>query len=255
VKITGPTTADTYFTGVGTLNLTGTATDNRGVTNLSWTNSAGGGGVLAVGSPWTIPSIVLADGTQTITVTAKDEANNISTDTLVVTYDHTLPTISIEQPVNTDTYVTLQGTIDLAGLASNDTSLLTWINARTGLSASILGSPSWNVNGIALLPGVNPITVIAMDQAGNVQTDTLTVYLDTEPPKLNVTDPAVASVSINSSKVRLAGTASDDVGIKNVAWLNLTNNKFGTAVTADGWATWEETGADLDRETTRSRSP
>jgi len=42
VKITGPTTADTYFTGIGTLLLAGTASDNRAVTQVTWTRTVTG---------------------------------------------------------------------------------------------------------------------------------------------------------------------------------------------------------------------
>src|SRR5581483_220242 len=143
---------------------------------LTWTNSAGGSGTLSTSTPWTIPSIVLADGPQTITVTAVDPAGNVGTDTLDVTYDHTLPTIQITSPSVADTYVTMNGTVDLAGSASDDTTLLavTWINAANGLSGSVPGSTSWNIPSVNLLPGANPITVVAMDLAGNVRSDTIT---------------------------------------------------------------------------------
>ena len=86
VTITTPTSATTFSTTTATLNLGGTASDNVGVTQVSWTNSFGGSGTATGTTSWSATGIALTLGLNTITVTARDAAGNTNTDTLAVTY-------------------------------------------------------------------------------------------------------------------------------------------------------------------------
>jgi poly(3-hydroxybutyrate) depolymerase len=86
VAISSPTANSTFTTSTTPLSLAGTASDNIGVTSVTWTNSAGGSGTATGTTSWSIPSVALVSGTNVITVTARDAANNTSTDTLTVTY-------------------------------------------------------------------------------------------------------------------------------------------------------------------------
>src|SRR6185503_8560264 len=89
VTITSPTNATTYSTTNGTLSLGGTATDNVAVTQVSWVNSRGGNGTATGTANWSATGIALQSGSNLLTVTARDAANNTSTDTLDVTYTPT----------------------------------------------------------------------------------------------------------------------------------------------------------------------
>jgi hypothetical protein len=85
VAITTPTTATTFSTSGATLSLGGTASDNVGVTQVTWSNSSGGSGTATGTASWSA-SVALQSGSNVLTVTARDAAGNTSTDTLTVTY-------------------------------------------------------------------------------------------------------------------------------------------------------------------------
>src|SRR6185503_15421381 len=98
VTISAPTGAATYATNVTPLALSGSANDNVGVTQVSWSNSAGGSGTATGTTSWSVSGIVLQPGTNVITVTARDAANNVATASVTVTLDVTPPTVAITTP-------------------------------------------------------------------------------------------------------------------------------------------------------------
>src|SRR5512145_111459 len=85
VTITGPTSNATHATGTTPLTLSGTASDAVGVTQVSWVNDRGGSGTAIGTTSWSASGIALLSGANVLTVTARDVANNTSTDTLTVT--------------------------------------------------------------------------------------------------------------------------------------------------------------------------
>jgi len=88
----GTPTTGTAFTSTGTaVSLGGTASDNVGVTSVSWSNSRGGSGSASGTTTWSVPAIGLQTGTNVITVTAHDGAGNSGTDVLTVTYSAPAP--------------------------------------------------------------------------------------------------------------------------------------------------------------------
>ena len=86
ITITSPTSNPTYSTTSSTINLGGTASDNVGVTQVTWSNDRGGSGTAGGTTSWTINGISLQSGVNNITVTAWDAANNQNTGTIAVTY-------------------------------------------------------------------------------------------------------------------------------------------------------------------------
>src|SRR5687767_1163767 len=93
--IATPTTAAMYSTTASTINLTGTAADNVGVTQVTWANDRGGSGLASGTTSWAISSIPLVNGSNIITVTASDGAGNTGIDTLTVTYATTPPPTTV----------------------------------------------------------------------------------------------------------------------------------------------------------------
>ena len=93
IIISSPTTSSTYSTSSNTLSLSGTASDEAsgsGLKEVTWSSSQGGSGTATLtDSTWSLSNITLVSGTNTITVTATDNAGNSSADSLTVTY--TLP--------------------------------------------------------------------------------------------------------------------------------------------------------------------
>ena len=255
ITITSPTSGSSYTTGNNTITLDGTASDNVGVTTVTWSNNRGGSGTASGTTNWSVSGISLQSGTNVITVTAKDAANNTGTDTLTVTYgssgDTTPPAITITSPTSGATYTASTGTITLDGLASDDVGVtsVTWVNDRGG-SGTASGTTNWNISGISLQNGTNVITVTAKDAANNTGTDTLTVSYsgagDTNPPSVTITSPTSASTYTSSgNSVSLDGHASDDVAVTQVTW---ANNRGGSG-TASGTTNWNISGISLQNGT------
>jgi predicted secreted protein len=92
VSISSPTSNPTHTTSSNSLAIGGSAGDNVGVTQVTWSNDRGGSGTASGTTAWSVGSIALLSGTNVITVTARDAANNSATDTLTVTYNAPAPT-------------------------------------------------------------------------------------------------------------------------------------------------------------------
>jgi hypothetical protein len=88
IAITVPTSGGAYTTSSASVTLQGTASDNVGVTRVSWTNSSGGAGTATGTTSWTASGIALQPGSNVLTVTAFDAAGNTGAATLTVTFDN-----------------------------------------------------------------------------------------------------------------------------------------------------------------------
>ncbi len=209
VTITGPTNSSSYSTSSAALSLSGSASDNVGVTQVTWSNSRGGSGTASGTISWNASGITLQGGSNTLTVTARDAVGNTSIDTLVVTYststpgDTTAPSVTITSPTSSSTYITSSGTLALAGSASDNVGVtqVSWSNNRVG-SGTASGTTSWSVGSITLQSGSNIITVTARDAANNQNTDVLTVtynVADTTPPTISSTNPASGATNASTS--------------------------------------------------------
>jgi hypothetical protein len=228
VTISGPTSASTYATGSQTLAISGTASDAVGVTQVTWANNRGGSGTASGTASWSASGITLQGGSNVITVTARDAAGNVGTDTLTVTYtapDTTAPTVTISSPTTASTYaMVLQPPLTISGTASDNVGVtqVSWVNDRGG-SGTATGSTSWSVAGIALQSGTNNITVTARDAAANLSTDVLTVTYtpDTSAPTVTIQGPTSADTfSTTSNVITLGGSFSDDRGVTAITWVN-----------------------------------
>jgi len=179
VTITSPTSNPTYSTSSSPLTLRGTASDNVGVTQVTWVNSRGGSGTASGTTSWMASGIVLQPGSNVLTVTSRNAAGNTAADVLTVTAtftDTTAPTVSITSPTSNPTYATSSSPLTLRGTASDTVGVtqVTWVSNRGG-GGTATGTTSWTASGIALQSGSNVLTVTARDAAGNTAIDTLTV--------------------------------------------------------------------------------
>lgn len=71
---------------VGTASASGTAADNVAVASVTWTNDRGGSGTAAGTTSWTISSISLYSGSNTITATVHDTSGNTASTSWIETY-------------------------------------------------------------------------------------------------------------------------------------------------------------------------
>jgi hypothetical protein len=141
IGITSPTIASTYNTFSNNINLGGTASDNVGVTQVTWNNSGGGSGTASGTVNWSITGVALQSGTNLITVTAHDATGNSGNAALTVTYN--LPTLGIAR--------------------QNSNIILTWPTNAVGFileNATNLPAASWTTNSTSpsIVNGQNTVT-------------------------------------------------------------------------------------------------
>jgi hypothetical protein len=165
-------------TASSSMSLSGTASGGSSPIAVSWTSSTGTSGSAAATSSggalsWSISSVPLAIGTNTITVTAASGAETASqsvtvtrTSTTVASPDTTPPSLVITSP-STATFSTTLPNIAIAGTASDNVGVqsVTWAT-NFGTSGTATGTSNWSAT-VPLLVGSNSITVRATDAAGN----------------------------------------------------------------------------------------
>ena len=148
IVINGPTLNATYTATTSTLVLSGTASDNVGVTQVTWASNRGGSGTASGTTAWTGWSVPLLSGTNVLTVTARDAAGNTATDVLTVTYNVANVAPTLASVSNRTTRIGQTVSLQLVGADANG-DVLTYsatglpaglsLNASTGL---ISGSPT-----------------------------------------------------------------------------------------------------------------
>ncbi|MCJ7577483.1 MAG: choice-of-anchor L domain-containing protein [candidate division Zixibacteria bacterium] len=91
VSITAPTYEAVYVTNQETVNLSGNASDNIGVTSVTWANVSKATSGSCIGTTnWSVSGITLQGEDNLIVVTAYDAANNAGKDSITVTYNQYL---------------------------------------------------------------------------------------------------------------------------------------------------------------------
>jgi hypothetical protein len=241
VSISNPTTNPAYSTSASPLSLGGAASDNVGVSSVTWSNSAGGSGTAAGTTGWSA-SVPLTSGSNAITVTAHDAAGNTSSDSITVTYtpaDTTPPTLSVTAPPASTTSSPL--TVSGSSSDSGGVSSVTWSNAATGGSGTATGTTSWSAS-IPLAAGSNAITITVHDAAGNTTNSSFNVTYtppagDTTAPTISINSPTSSTTwTASSTPLGIGGTAADNVGVSTVTWSNTANGSSGSAGGTTSWS-------------------
>lgn len=249
VSISSPTTGTAFDTLSSSVNISGVASDNKSVIQVVWFNSTGGSGTATGTDTWKADGIILVEGRNVITITARDAAGNESTDVLTVTYtipDTTAPSVTISSPTANAAFATLSSSVNIGGVASDNKGVtqVVW-SSSTGGNGNATGTETWSTGDIGLIEGNNIIIVIARDAAGNESTDTITVTYtipDTIAPSVSISSPSSgASFNTSSPRVDIGGTASDNKGVTRVTW---SNSRGGSGM-ASGTDNWSAAGIDL----------
>ncbi|MBU0992199.1 MAG: fibronectin type III domain-containing protein, partial [Proteobacteria bacterium] len=246
IALASPTTGAAYSTTNSSVNVTGTATDNVSVSKVTWANSATGINGTATGtSNWSVSNVSLIAGTNAITITASDGASNTGSVTLNVIYspaDTEKPIVKLVSPTTNSSYTQNQTVINLSGTATDNTAVskVTWANSASGESGIASGTNTWSISNVPLKPGMNAVTITASDISGNMGSVILNVTCnaaDTTKPVVKIVLPTTAtSYTANQALVNLSGTATDNIGISQVTWLNSTSGQSGTATGTDNWS-------------------
>ncbi len=242
VSITSPANGELVS---GTVQITATASDNVGVTEVEFYcgTSSLGKGTLS-GGVWQLNwnTTTLADGTCVLTAKARDAATNEGTSAAVnVTIDNTAPTVSITSP--TGGYV--QGTVQITATASdtNGVKQVEFFVDGTSIGVDTNGADGWSVswNTTTYADGSYSLTAKATDNAGHESTSTpASVTVDNTAPTVSITSPA--NGELVSGTVQITATASDTNGVKQVEFF-VDGASIGVDTNgADGWSVnWNTT--------------
>ena len=231
VAIASPTTASTYSTTSTSVALRGTASDNAGVTQVTWRNSLGGSGSASGTTSWSVGTIPLQPGANVVTVTAVDAAGNAGTATLTVTRtttgtgDTVAPTVTMTSP---PAGAFVAGMATIAASASDNVKVV-------GVQFLIDGAPfgpeqtsgfslAWNTTSVA--NGKHAVSARARDGAGNVAVaPAVTVTVS------NSTTPASTLVAAYAFNEGAGSTVSDRSGNGNTGTISgatwTTAGKYG----------------------------
>ncbi len=177
---------------------------------------------------WSVtPDTPLADGV-VVTATATDEAGNISgpaSDTV----DAVAPVVTINDVTTNDTTPALTGTVD------DPTATVVVTIDGNNYTATNNGDGTWTLADdvvATLAEGSYPTSVTATDDAGNTDTDTGTVVIDTTAPTVAIND-----LTTNDTTPELTGTVNDPNAVVVVTIdgndYTATNNGDGTWTLAD----------------------
>ncbi|OPY33227.1 MAG: Y_Y_Y domain protein [Methanomassiliicoccales archaeon PtaU1.Bin124] len=219
ISITSPSSSGSYSTYSSTVTVSGTASDDIGVTSVTWTNDRGGSGTATGTGSWSTGSITLQTGDNVITATAHDASGKSTDVSITITYtpDIVDPSVMITSPTDAIAYTTDVDHIALAGTASDNVGVasVTCHNNANGADATIAGTTSWSTSSdMPLVLGENIIVVTANDANGNSATDTITVTyaVDTTVPMVTITAPG-DDFATNVVTVAVTWTGSDNVGV------------------------------------------
>jgi parallel beta-helix repeat protein len=150
-------------------------------------------------------SINLVEGPNTITIKATDRAGNSRTSARYVTVDSIAPFINIDGPLNrTVTVIQLEitGTTE-AGAKVSVNGLAVSVNSYTG----VFSYP------VTLTEGPNVFKFDAVDKAGNTNSTTVTITVDTKAPTLTIVYPTDGASLKNKSVTARALTEANLDGI------------------------------------------
>ncbi|MBL9039025.1 MAG: prolyl oligopeptidase family serine peptidase, partial [Archangium sp.] len=161
VAIVAPSSSGAHSTALTTVAISGTASDNVGVTRVWWDNDRGGTGDATGTTSWSIGAVPLVPGVNAISVHARDLTGNVATAFILVTStaasaDVTSPTVSITGPTSSATFSTTNATVSLSGTASDNVgvSSVSWVNDRGG-AGNATGTSTWTASNLALSSGAN----------------------------------------------------------------------------------------------------
>ncbi|WP_454020596.1 Ig-like domain-containing protein [Azospirillum sp. Marseille-Q6669] len=223
----------------GTAEADSTVTVTVGGATYTTTAAAGTGAWsvnLATATPASGTLGLNANGTNAVSVTARDAAGNVSSaGTQTLTIDTTAP----NAPSVTSAALTKSTTPVIAGTAEADSTVTVTVGGATYTTAAS-GSGAWSVDLSSATPasgtlglnanGANPVSVTARDAAGNVSSaGTQTLTVDTTAP----TAPSVTSATLtNSTTPTLTGTA--EAG--SIVTVTVGGAKYTAMATGGNWS-------------------
>jgi uncharacterized protein (TIGR03437 family) len=235
ISITSPTSSSTFSTTSTSITVSGSASDNVGVTQVTWATDRGAHGVAAGTSSWSAAGVTLLSGSNQITVTATDAAGNLRTTALTVSSSATPSTpsdsVAIISPTTGPVYTTSVDTVNLAGTATGNGGVteVTWSADRGDGSGTAVGTTSWSVSGVKLKNGSNTITITARDMAN---------VLTSQVIQVNYSPPSVKTRNLPKAEAGLPYSYNLEVsgGVPPYSW-SASSLPSGLSLSSDGLIT------------------
>src|SRR5439155_787194 len=184
LTIASPTSNPTFSTSTTLLTLGGTASDNVGVTQVTWANS-GGSGTASGTTSWAASGIVLQTGTNVLAVQARDAAGNTATASLTVTLSGTF--------TFTDDPLVAQSTLIKAGHITELRAAVDSVRVAHGLASFAWTDPT-------LTPGTTTSKVIHLTE---LRTALNQAYQAAGQALLTYTDPTLVAGSTSIKAIHL----------------------------------------------------
>jgi hypothetical protein len=184
------------------------------------TVSVGSTGVLVpAGGGMASIVVALAEGLNTVGITAVDAAGNSSSGMVSLVLDLSPPLVTIDSPADGVFFGPRQSPVSVVATV-NDASPTRVESTPAGVSASFPAGGGIAVGAVPLVEGPNVITVAASDATGRTGTASLVVHLDTTAPEVTLDSPS-AGMALRGV-VEVAASALDQApgsGVAHVEFL------------------------------------
>lgn len=197
ISITSPSANDTFST--AQITVSGTASDNVGVTSIEVKLGSGRWEQASGANPWSA-SVTLDPGPNTIYARAKDTSGLTTETSVTVNYvkttdDVSSPEINITSPSTDEAFSTSD--ITISGTASDNSGIVDSVKVKVGSGdwKQASGTESWS-SYITLEPGPNNISAMAVDTSGNTNETFITLVYN--KPRSNVGSEGISSSSTSS---------------------------------------------------------
>ncbi len=186
-------------TNYSTIKVSGTVNEE-----VEWLK-VNGNNALLQGNSYSMENVVLEEGLNIITISAKDLAGNIGVKEAFIEYDPTAPTLEISS-IQKTTFIN-KSNLTLSGKAEANSKIEIYLNEVKQYAGQVtdLGEFSYILN---ITEEENTITVTVTDELDRSNTWTGKAYRDTEAPSLTITSPG-DNVTVKSDSITVTGQVSD----------------------------------------------
>jgi hypothetical protein len=244
VAVTSPSNGQTVS---GPVNMTASASDNKGISSLQFKLNGSNLGAALTTAPYSLAwdSRTVANGSYQLSAVAVDAAGNSGTSaTVSVTVanaDTTVPTVSITSPTSGQTK---SGSFAITASASDNIGVASVQFKMNGanLGSAMTTAPysmTWDSGTVA--NGTYQFTAVAVDAAGNSATSAAVSVVvsnaDTTVPTVSITSPT--SGQTKSGSFAITASASDNIGVTSVQF-KMNGANLGSAMSAAPYSmTWD----------------
>jgi|GEM_PF-3891625 len=244
ISIASPTEGQQFSQGTTQVQVSGTASDNVGVSSvevskdgINWQPATGT-------TSWTA-SLTVATGATALQARATDAASNIGVAKVNFTVkappaDNQPPTISISQPTEGQSFTAGTLQVNISGTASDNVAVALVEVSSDGVTwSTAAGTTSWSAK-LAAQTGNNTLRVRAKDAASNTKIVMVNISIQSQstdkvPPTIAITQPTEGEVlAAITTNFQATGTASDNIGIQRVE-VSTDGITWSTATGATSW--------------------